>query len=82
MFFQQISTAEGASVAARSNTNILSSTPLNIGTILHTPAVWVALIAIIVIVFAVIRHRGKDEKRGFQDTYHKELEAMRKKRDD
>jgi hypothetical protein len=81
MAFLQIATAEATSVAAHPDPGVLSSMPFSLDFLLHAAAIWIALIAICVIVFAY-RRRGKPEKRGFQDTYHEELEAMRKGRSD
>lgn len=82
MFFLQASTAELTAVAAHPDPSKLSSTPFSFDSLIQAPAIWVALIVICVIVFAVYRRHGKEEKRGFQDTYHEELEAMRKRRED
>lgn len=77
VLFLQVSSAETASVAAHTDPGLLSSTPFSMEFLVHAVAIWIALITICVIVFAY-RRRGREEKSSFQDTYHQELEAMRK----
>jgi len=77
----QTRSADTAAVAAHSEPSLLSSTPFSMDFFVDAAAIWLALIVICIIVFAY-RRRDKEEKRGFQDTYLEELEAMRKGRDD
>ena len=81
MVFLQNSAAETASVAAHPEPGLLSSMPFSMEFLIQAAAIWLALIVISIIVFAY-RRRGKEDKSSFQDTYHEELEAMRKGRDD
>lgn len=77
MLFLQASTAGPVGVAAHADPGALSLMSFSVDFLIHAIVIGIALIVICAIVFTY-RRRGKDEKRGFTDTYQRELDAMRK----
>ena len=77
----QATATQGSPVAAHPEPGLLSSSTFGIEFLIQAAFIWVALIAISMIVFAYRRRRLKGE-RGFPETYQDELEAMRKGRKD